>query len=35
MQLARGAGIALVGYARGDRLNVYTHAGRIATGKSS
>lgn len=32
VNVAREAGIALVGFARGDRLNVYTHAGRIATG---
>ncbi len=29
--LARGAGIALVGFARGERLNVYTHDRRVAT----
>ncbi len=32
VNLAREAGIALVGFARGDRLNVYTHAGRVGTG---
>ncbi len=32
VELARGAGIALVWFARGDRLNVYTHAARITTG---
>jgi FdhD protein len=30
IELARGAGIALVGFARGDRLNVYTHHRRLA-----
>jgi FdhD protein len=30
VDLARATGIALCGFARGDRLNVYTHAGRVA-----
>jgi FdhD protein len=29
IELARATGIALCGFARGDRLNVYTHAGRV------
>jgi FdhD protein len=35
VNLAREAGIALVGFARGDRLNVYTHARRVGTGTPS
>jgi FdhD protein len=30
VDLARAAGIALCGFARGEALNVYTHAGRVA-----
>jgi len=31
IELARATGIALCGFARGDRLNVYTHAGRVVS----
>ncbi len=32
VQLAHRAGITLVGFARGDRCNIYTHAGRLDLG---
>jgi FdhD protein len=29
IELAREAGITLIGFARGDRLNIYTHSARV------